>query len=346
MKYKPLLWSRKDIVRLCGSLVTHSGMSNGDTIGLIHLTIREFLSSSIESIRSYQPLEAILVDPSQARITAANTCLQLLSSKEIQDTKKSSPSGNLLTSTPTSLARFSREYPFLGYAVEFWPHYVSDTAINGLEKPAASNLIRHAESFLKARSGLLWLEYYMSQHGFEAASNTLGRFIEAFSVQDDAFSELLSLVTATRELLNSYSTAFCRVPQAVVKCLPDRATSLEVECEVRKCQDVMLLHTPKSKSVVRQGPKRRIHFNVDDESLFWLDDPISVRICLNRETIHGIKYRSATCGGEENLERKWEMLSAVVSPCGRNIATTSFKYKNYGNRDASTLFRTVLWLVR
>lgn len=40
-----LIWSRKDIVRVCGSLVTYSGEADGDTIGLLHLTTKEFLSS-------------------------------------------------------------------------------------------------------------------------------------------------------------------------------------------------------------------------------------------------------------------------------------------------------------
>ena len=64
-----------------------------------------------------------------------------------------------------------------------------------------------------------------------------------------------------------------------------------------------------------------------------------VQICLNRETMHGLKYRSVMCPGEENLKRIWRMVSAVVSPCGRYIATTFFDH-------SIRLLRTVLWLVR
>ena len=339
MKYKSLLWSRKDIVRLCGSLVTHSGLSNGDTISLIHLTTREFLSS-IRLAHSHQSLEAFFVDSSQARITAGNTCLHLLSSREIQDAQKFSHSDNLLTPMSTSLTQFAREYPLLGYAVEFWPQYILDTAINALGKSTASDLIRHAEGFLQAQSGRLWLAYYMYQHGFEVASNTFQRFIETFSVQDQEFPELLLLATDTRKLLNSYSVAFSRIPQAVLRCLPNRATSLEVEDEVRKCQDIMFFHTPKSESILRHCLRKWVYFSADDESLFWLESGM-VQICLNRETVHGLKYRSAMCPGEDNLERRWFLLSAVVSPCGRYIATTFFNFYMFGS-----LFRTVLWLVR
>ena len=253
MKYKSLLWSRKDIVRLCGSLVTHSGVSNGDTISLTHLTTRKFLSSSIGLIHSQPSLEAFFVDPSQARITAGNTCLHLLSSREIQDVQKCSHSDNLLAPTSTSPTQSTHEYPLLDYSVKYWPHYILDTAISALGNPTANDLIRRAESFLKAQSGRLWLECYTYQHGFEIASNTFQRFIETFSVQDKEFQELVSLATETRKLLNSYSVAFSRMPQAVFRCLPNRATPLETEHEVRKCQDVMFFHTSKSHSIFRQG---------------------------------------------------------------------------------------------
>ena len=339
LKYRSLLWSRKDIVRLCGSLVSHSGVSNGDTIGLIHLTTREFLSSSDGLIHSQPSLEAFFVDLSQARITAGITCLHLLSSREIQDAQKSSRSDNLLAPTSTSLTQFTHEYPLFGYSVEYWPQYVLDTAINALENPTANDLIRRAESFLKAQPGRLWLEYYMYQHGFEAASNTFQRFIEALLDQDKGFPELLALATDTRKLLNSYSVAFSRMSRAVLRCLPNKAIPLETEHEVRRCQDVMFFHTPKYHSVFRQCRKTLIHFNVDDGSLFWMESGTLAQIYLHRDTMHGLKYRSVICPGEENLERRWRMVSAVVSPCGRYIATSFVDHP-------IRLLRTVLWLVR
>ena len=339
MKCKSLLWSRKDIVRLCGSLVTHSGVSNGNTISLIHLTTREFLSSSIGLIHSQPFLEAFFVDPSQARITAGNTCLHLLGSREIQDAQKAGHSDNLLTPTSTSLTQFAHEYPLLGYSVEFWPQHILDTAIGSLGNPTASDLIRRAESFLKAQPGRLWLEYYMHQHGFEAAFNTFQRFIETFLAQDKVSPELLALATDTRKLLNSYSQAFSRILQAVLRCLPSRTTSVGVECEVRECQDIMFFNPPKSESIVRQCERKWFYFSPDDECLFWPESGPNVQIRLNRETVHGLKYRSAICPGEENQKQRWLVVSAVVSPCGRYIATTFFD-------DAISLFRTVLWLVR
>ncbi|KAG6843504.1 hypothetical protein H0H93_000785, partial [Arthromyces matolae] len=46
-----LLWSRKDIVEACGDLVTYSGLSDGDMIGLVHLSARHFLCSRVDELK-------------------------------------------------------------------------------------------------------------------------------------------------------------------------------------------------------------------------------------------------------------------------------------------------------
>ena len=117
MDFDAVLTEPKDILRICGSLVT---ISDSGGVSLAHYTVKEFLMS--ETLRS--TMEHFYVGGRNTEEDLAKTCLTYLNYNDFI--------GGALSDV-TQFNELLDEYKFLGYASQYWGHHVSQCGEDGVQ---------------------------------------------------------------------------------------------------------------------------------------------------------------------------------------------------------------------
>ncbi|KAG6908660.1 hypothetical protein DXG01_003754 [Tephrocybe rancida] len=219
-----LLWSRKDIVEVCGDLVTYTGLDDGDMIGLIHLSARQFLccdpgqlSLPLDLIPVAANIQMFPVDISQAECQLGSTCLEYLFMEELKSDVYFGLLPGGLEVDRSRRQSFAKRHPFFDYAIVYWPEY----AVNVFDRFSGSvdnmRLASKTLCFVTHPICIVWLEEYIHQFGIEMTTYTIRRFSGLTSTP--APRELLRWAEEVTNMFDRYSVTLRTYPSAIRKCL-------------------------------------------------------------------------------------------------------------------------------
>ena len=337
-----LLYGRKEIELVCGSLVT----VNEDSIRLIHLSTRDYLRSSAETNGLEAPLNEFLVDVPLTQNHIALTCLEYLGSRNVIKTPNFTP-----TIDTSSLAR-QREIadiinrnPLFEYAVQYWPNYISNNVYSG-----TAEAMRQVECFLLQSSAITWLEAYLFFSGPEYTASTAQRL----SKVEGASPSIIHWADTLIEALDEYATTMTKAPWMIHKCFRPRHVDQHMLSKSSNVQPVVRLpfesdrtsKAPKhSLTKVEKGAKSWVHLDPGSNTIFMtqLTHP-SMRLA-SQHSEDGVRYRPAIDAEEESPNGEWAVRSVAIRPGGSHIAVT---FCPPGSKGVSfeSFYRTVVWLVK
>ena len=331
-----LLYGRKDIELVCGSLVT----VNEDSIRLIHLSTRDYLRSSAEAVRLEAPLDSFLVDVPLTQNRIALTCLEYLGSRNVIENPKFTPTIDAsLLARPREIADISDRNPLFEYAVLYWPTYIFSNIYSG-----TAEAMRHVEGFLHRNPAITWLEVYLFFSGPEYTASTVQRL----SKVEGAPSSIASWADILIEVLDEYSTTMTKAPWMIHKCFQPQAIDRQVPSISNIVQTVMRLPLEskiaskaqkRSLTDVEKGAKSWVHLDPGSKTIFMtqLKHP-SMRLA-SQHSQDGVRYRPAIDAEEESPNGEWFVRSVAVRPGGSHIAVTFCPA-------VESFYRTVVWLIR
>ena len=334
-----LLYGRKDIELVCGSLVT----VNEDSIRLIHLSTRDYLRSSADAIGLKSPLDKFLVDVPLVQNRIALTCLEYLGSRSVIESPNFVPTAD----TPSlarqrEIADISERNPLFEYAVLYWPTYIFSNAYSGTEEA-----MKHVEHFLHRNPATTWLEVYLFFSGPEYTASTAQRLSKVRSAPE-SISAWADIVI---ELLDEYSSTMTKAPWMIHNCFQNPSTDIDLASSTN-VQSVVHLSTESNS----MSGEKRFSTTIENGAKSWIYlDPRS-KITYMTQLIHpsmrlasqqlqdGIRYRPAVDAEEESPNGEWAVRSVAVRPGGSHIAVT---YCPPGTKGvaAESFYRTILWLI-
>lgn len=334
-----LIWSRKDIVRVCGSLVTYSGEADGDTIGLLHLTTKDFLSSPKGKWALSAAMENFLVDFPRSQVCLSTACLELLNRPSLQQDRYFSIDKGIVGTRRILSSEFRRRYPLLEYAVSYWPHYFLEGSASLGPSSEVRALMLKAKTLLQSDFATLWLEQFLYQHGPELTLSTINRLSRRLKDFDLGLSRQLC---TTERVIGFYSRTVARAPPALHLCLQsmnDRPAHTRRQERIQKF--VFLSQVEDSApSRVFVGLTGWMHYDNRTDTLYTIESP-SERLHVKRQHLNSnITYQPAGDVGAVNSEGSWSLLFATVSDCGYYLAA-SFTSENF----SSDVFLTILWKI-
>jgi hypothetical protein len=108
----------RSAVRACGNMLTIS--EEDQTINVVHSSLVDFLCDESSPIRGNPRLAQFIIRTTRADNEIANFCIAYL---EAGCCNRSLVS---LAGNPVALEISFEQYPFMPYAVEFWPHHLRD----------------------------------------------------------------------------------------------------------------------------------------------------------------------------------------------------------------------------
>ena len=339
-----LRWSRRDIVRVCGSLVSYTGLDDGDMIRVIHLSTRDFLKSSPEELQLPGDCAEFLVDGLEAGLSLGQTCIDFLSSANLRKHPYFENRNHLCPKQ--SLVRtdeFESQYPFFDYATIYWPEYFLEcfrlsnqsTEPTNSTKDPRSQLSRKADGFLSDKFAIVWFEEYIRQTGTEFTSHTLGRLVQLPKL---SAPRLCTWAAQAIRSLDSYGRTISRRPQAVHICLPVSGTSSRYQ-RVRAFGE-----ETRDMVEVWKCEKSWVHYEPVTDSLF-ATERVMETIRLNRQIMgKDMRFRPATDMEEQSQNGQWVVRSAAVKDRGTFVAVT-FCPQHLGGNGPENFYRTVCWSI-
>ncbi|KAF8062294.1 hypothetical protein FPV67DRAFT_1421882 [Lyophyllum atratum] len=353
-----LLWSRKDIVEACGDLVAYTGLDEGDMIGLVHLSARQFLCNDISKLSlppdltpSLKSIATFLVDIPRAECAMGTTCLDYLLSGSLHSDKRFKHSLALrtqVTLVETSKHDLTKLYPLFDYAVMYWPEYVLNTLQVNLDHQDAQRLLAKVALFITHSFSVFWLEEYVRQSGTEFSAYTAQRFSELPS--SAALFEIFRWAHEVTKMLEDFAQTLSRAPQMVRLCLPQSAIrqsdiSLrpQIICGPNKdnTNDDPPLNIFNTIPPLEKSSRSWIHYDPFTDSLFAVEG-VSDAIRLKRQVIKtGMRLRPALGAVAESVGISLHFQCAAVSTRAGFIAATFLSRSHESNKPL--LHQTVCW---
>ncbi|KAL9041699.1 MAG: hypothetical protein Q9214_004018 [Letrouitia sp. 1 TL-2023] len=361
-----LLYGKKDIELVCGSLVTVSG----DSIRLIHLSTRDYLRSTPEAVAMQGPATRFLIDVPITQNRIALTCIDYLSSQQLRQSKNFYPkiqarNRDLHSARSISIVRQSEiqglkdANAFLEYAVLYWVDYLISTS--KLSNQESRNRV---EKFLVHEASITWLELYLSMVGPEYAASRARQMagVEGMSNLVSAWAGRLVA------LLDDYGITMTSVPHMIHSCFypqgmekVESCTKVQTLIQIQnsdqdltcgideaKSKDTaqkMCDNQSSSLSDIEKGAKSWIHFDLNLKLIYsTLTTSTSMRLaCQN--ALDGTRYRPTIDAEEESPSLEWAVRSVAVRPSGSHVAICFCPAGTNGIAGES-FYRTVLWLIK
>lgn len=337
------IYSRRDVVKACGSLVQYSGLDDGDTIRLIHLSAREFLQRQItQSITISPKLTKYFVEVMSSNAALATACLNVLQAPSVQKNAYFR-----IPKTSHIRTELMNLCPLFEYAVLYWPEFACAfadavaTAENDIKQP--EDLFELLALLLDGPWSLCWLEEYIRLGGIDIAMYT----VERIRNLDESISRKGSSFTPQQwaahvvHALHTFSETISHSPECIHTCVeaPGRHVSLATS---RKPQHLITLGAlnrdlPK-KQPLPKGERGWIGYNHKSRSVF-LADKEHENIRVSRRHLDGATaYRPALEGGEEIHQGTWKVRSAQLKQDATFLAMTFCPQAN-----EELFYRTVCW---
>ena len=337
-----LLYGKKDIELVCGSLVAISE----DSIRLIHLSTRDYLRSSPESLDLPGPLAKFLVDVPLTQTRIAQTCLDYLSTRALRTCSAFKPSTGVSTQQrQQEIATISGQFSLFEYAVLYWPSYLID---NSRLQPAET--MGSLSTFLQSDYSATWLEVYLLFSGPEYTASTVQRLARMEHASDsiNGWADKLLMI------LDEFAMTLAKAPQVihnfglVTDCKPKKAAAIHLSQSVKSIYTVPSdSDTAKRRLTdVEKGAKSWVHFNPSSSMIFTTPhEHASMRLASQSSGPDATRYRPAIDAEEESPSGQWAVRSVAVRPTGSHIAVTFCPGGGKGVKQEA-FYRTVLWLIR
>ncbi|KAL9609661.1 MAG: hypothetical protein Q9167_005591 [Letrouitia subvulpina] len=361
-----LLYGKKDIELVCGSLVTVSG----DSIRLIHLSTRDYLRSNPEAVAMQGPATRFLIDVPITQNRIALTCIDYLSSQQLRQGKNFYPktqtrNSDLHSARSISVIRQSEiqglkdANAFLEYAVLYWVDYLISTS-----KLSSQESMSRVEKFLVHEASITWLEVYLSIVGPEYAASRARQMAGMEGMSNLVYSWAGRLVA----LLDDYSITMTSVPQMIHSCFHPQGmekveshTKIQTLIQIQNSEQDLAYGINQAKikdtnqklpdnqssslSDIEKGAKSWIYFDPNLKLMYsTLINGTSMRLaCQN--ALDGTRYRPTIDAEEESPSSEWAVRSVAVRPSGSHVAIC-FCPAGINGISGESFYRTVLWLIK
>ncbi|KAG6841082.1 hypothetical protein C0991_001990 [Blastosporella zonata] len=331
-----LLWSRKDIVEACGDLVSYTGLDDGDMIGLIHLSVRNFLCSDPKQLQDLPTnlvpsLSPFLVDIPRAESQLGATCLEYLLGEAVcSDPYFQRPVG--LEPRQSSHQDVIKRHPFLDYSLLYWAEYASNTFMLSPAVEDIGILTSKTLLFIAHPLSVIWLEEYIRQLGIEPLVHIVRR-LSQLSIHNVP-KELLLWAAEVGETLDRYYTTLRIYPSAIRICLSLPRGHQNV-FQLR-CQGIVNVDHYSNKSSspsttlhLEMSARGWLHHDPITDNLFSVDNLSKSLVSLKCQVLStGMRFRPAVLEDhtvfQERIGKDINFFhrSSAVSPRMGFIATT------------------------
>ncbi|KAI9733891.1 MAG: hypothetical protein M1834_002546 [Cirrosporium novae-zelandiae] len=345
-----LRWSRKDIVRVCGSLVSYSGLEDGDVVSLIHLSTRDFLKSDPRQLELDSPIAKYFVDIFSAEIILCNSCLDFLLSEHLHRSAhfRGRQLINRVWNPPSD--DFLASYPFFDYAVLYWSDYALDVfetfdhSKSQVHQPEVPQLERKISKFSQQEFSTIWLEEYIRQVTVEFAYYTFSRFQGIRLLSPDLVNWTLSI----KDTLNNFGLTISKKPQTIHRYSNTNSSYIRRNKIIQETHYFNSgddnIKSDDQRTTMEKADRAWLEYEPRSGSLYsarYIADTISLsRVTLDTKA----RYRAAIDAGEVSPAGKWVVRSAVIRDRGSFIAIT-FCPLGRGNVPDLLFLRTVCWSV-
>lgn len=248
--------------------MAYSGMTDGDSIGLIHLTTRDFLASTQDRLTMSPTLKIFLVNTLQTKTKLVRTCLKLLNSANLQRHRRFKDKEKYLTPSVYS-KKFRSDFALFDYAVQYWPTFLIDIMENQDNSVSAAELqatVSEVEKLVQSGFAVTWVAEYIQLYDPESALNIARRLRK----QKRMGSALLLFSNDLEQMVESFSRPILDAPYLVHKLLPrGENNGLETQevisiDEVGQRKDFTLR--------IEHGLKLWTHYDPRLKKIFFLDE--------------------------------------------------------------------------
>lgn len=317
-----LCFSRKDIVRVCGSLVSYTGLADGDTIGLIHLSARDFLSRASENGEVPVHLLSFSVNIPKSKALLCLTCLDFLLDRSLYADPYFKGRENLVHQPMAQDNAFRERHPLFGYAVRYWPELAWEALTSQLETENVVNVTHKIIAFVESDFSVFWIESFFSQYGPEFCIFNIKRFRRLSSL----LSKALPWVTTVLSTLQTYQSSIIHDPRVILNLMNTQTLARRNVNKVRKTQTLLQAgpsaHFPRNHTYLPVSLGGWVHYDVCSDSLYHVSI-FSERMKLDRWLIgEDLKFRPAVYTERLDSDGGWYLYSAISSPCGQYITVT------------------------
>lgn len=337
-----ICFSRKDIVRVCGSLVSYTGLADGDTVDLIHLSARDFLSRASEKGEVPVHLSSFGVNIPKSKALLCLTCLDFLLDRSLYADPYFKGRENLVHQPIALDNAFRERHPLYEYAVRYWPELAWDALNSQLETEDVVNVTHKIIAFAESDFSVFWTESFVSQYGPEFCIFSLKRFRRLSSL----LSEALPWVTTILSTLQIYESSINHDPRVILNLMNTQTLARRNVNKVRKTQTLLQAgpsaHFPQHHTDLPVSLRGWVYYDVCTDSLYHAPES-SERKKLDRWLIgEDLKFRPAVHTDTSDSGRFWYLYSAALSLCGQYITVT---YGDFDVRFVPTCLQTLVWKI-
>ena len=337
-----LLYGRKDIELVCGSLVT----VNEDSIRLIHLSTRDYLRSNPQTIGLSEPLSNFLVDVPLTQNRIALVCLEYLASPKLVESPNFAPSlDRMPEKRRQEIANLSAQNALFEYAVLYWPHYIATNCYSG-----TNQAMDCVDVFLHSKAAITWLEVYLSFSGPEFTASTANMLLKIAGARPKTKSWLEAL----HNVLDDYASTMTQAPQSIHYCLGPINSPLKDTTRSGATQYTVSAPIGSGRA---SGIRKRTVADVEKGAKSWIHMDLALKMTYMTQMTHpsmrlasqslkdGTRYRPAIDAEEESPDGEWAVRSVAVRPGGSHIAVTFCPTGTKGV-PSEAFYRTVVWLIK
>ncbi|KAG6835932.1 hypothetical protein H0H93_013242 [Arthromyces matolae] len=215
-----LLWSRQDIVDACCNLVTYSGLSDGDSFRLVHLSATQFFRSDIGQPHGAvlpEPIRLFVEDVHNAEFELASLCLQYLSAEALHSHEYLTFSATYTSFPPTKQEDFLKQFPLFQFSVVHWPDFVLAGISTQCETSTIPNfLTRVFGSFQSHSAVIVWFIHAIKLLEFEAVIDIL----EQLANTCNAGGIITTWGRKSFDIMTAYKDGLPSRPEMIRKCWP------------------------------------------------------------------------------------------------------------------------------
>ncbi|KAG6848395.1 hypothetical protein H0H93_000570 [Arthromyces matolae] len=222
-----LLWSRQDIVDACGNIVVYTGLDDGDSFRLVHLSATQFFRSDLDQakVAIFSEAQRIFVGEIQnAGFKLATFCLQYLNVDKLlfHEYVTSSLKYDYYCKPVVNEIDFLKQFPFFQFGVAYWPDFVlTGLSANSKRRSAfAPSFLTHAfASFISSSAMFIWFVHATILLNIEIVTDTLDQLAK-IDGETVGLVSISSWALKFIRILTLYRLQFSHCPELIRKCWP------------------------------------------------------------------------------------------------------------------------------
>ncbi|KAG6819025.1 hypothetical protein H0H93_016239 [Arthromyces matolae] len=318
-----LLWSRQDIVKACDNLVIYTGLADGDSFGLVHLSATQFFLGKLG-----QGNDTILPETAKlfrgnirnAHFKLASLCLQYLLAEALLSHEYLSISATFRSSPVIKKADFAAKFPLFEFAVSYWPGFVLDGLPAQHGHIDIPTLARVFTSFECTSAVIIWFVHAIKGLGIAIVMDQVQQLAANVGMEDPSLMLITTWACKAFDRMNAYYEQISRWPELIIKCWPMETMRSKTGSLTRTWQNVWPEVISKATTQTAQRFPQSIWFHYDPQKdlFFGVDDcPICLRVHSLKS---GASMRAGLVPPHHGMPRFSPLRAAVVSPSSRFVA--------------------------